>query len=302
MNLNRLKSDSGRTEEIIERLTLFDDQLMSKVFCSNLEAVTLLLRIILQRDDLQVLNVHSQKRFHNPIVEGRNIQLDIVAADQTGKLYNIEVQKENKGAHVKRARFHSAMLDSTLLKKNQKFHELSDSYVIFITLKDYLGKGLPLYHIDRTCIETNELINDGAHIVYVNGTWRGEDPLGDLMHDFSCADPEDCKYEELKKGIRHFKKEGGKSEMSDLIEEYAQEAAREAAEKSKIEGLKEGRIEGLKEGRIEGLKEGRIEGTRENLINNLKCIMGKFQLTLEQAMQTLNVADDEREVIRSLMK
>ncbi|MCF0261244.1 MAG: PD-(D/E)XK nuclease family transposase, partial [Erysipelotrichaceae bacterium] len=244
MNLNGFNSNSNRTDEIIERLTLFDDQLMSKVFNKNIEAANLLLRIILKKDDIQVLNVTSQKQFHNPLIEGRNIQLDIVATDQAGKLYNIEVQKESRGADFKRARFHSAMLDATMLKKNQKFNELSESWVIFITQKDYLGKGLGMYHINRVCSETDEPIEDGSNIVYVNGAWRGKDPLGDLMHDFSCADPEECKYEELKKGIRHFKQEGGKSEMSDLIEEYAQEIAREAAEKSKIEGIREGKIEG----------------------------------------------------------
>mgnify|MGYP004449271479 CR=1 FL=1 len=38
------------------------------------------------------------------------------------------------------------------------------------------------------------------------------------------------------------------------------------------------------------------------MINHLKCIMNKFQLTLEQASEILNAAPDEHEVIRSLMK
>ncbi len=37
------------------------------------------------------------------------------------------------GADAHRARFHSSMLDTKMLKAKQKFKELHDSYVIFIT-------------------------------------------------------------------------------------------------------------------------------------------------------------------------
>ena len=41
----------------IDDMTLFDDDLMSKVFDGNTEATELLLRIILERDDIKVLRV-----------------------------------------------------------------------------------------------------------------------------------------------------------------------------------------------------------------------------------------------------
>ncbi|MCF0260949.1 MAG: hypothetical protein HUJ54_13900 [Erysipelotrichaceae bacterium] len=82
--------------------------------------------------------------------------------------------------------------------------------------------------------------------------------------------------------------------MSDLIEKYAQEIAGEAAEKS--------RIEGRTEGWIEGRTEGWIEGARENLIRNLQCLMENLKLTLDQAMETLNVSAVEQETIRCLME
>lgn len=48
------------------------------------------------------------------------------------------------------------------------------------------GRGLPLYHIDRVVKECNIAFDDGAHIIYVNGKYKGNDPMGDLMHDFHC--------------------------------------------------------------------------------------------------------------------
>lgn len=172
---------SNRTEEIVANLTLFDDDLMSLVFDHNIEATNLLLRIILQKDDIEVIEVIGQKELENPIVGGRNVRLDILATDSTDKLYDIEVQRDNGGAHIRRSRFHSSMVDARMLKEKQKFKELRDSYVIFITQNDYLGKGLPLYHISRNIEETGEPTNDGSHIIYVNGAYAENDTLGNLM-------------------------------------------------------------------------------------------------------------------------
>ena len=64
------------------------------------------------------------------------------------------MQRADSGADVHRARFHSSMLDTKMLKAKQKFKEIHDSYVIFITENDYMKKGLPLYHVERVVQET----------------------------------------------------------------------------------------------------------------------------------------------------
>lgn len=42
----------------------------------------------------------------------------------------------------------------------------------------------PIYHVDRYVSETREPFGDGAHIVYVNGNYKGEDAIGRLMQVF----------------------------------------------------------------------------------------------------------------------
>jgi predicted transposase/invertase (TIGR01784 family) len=152
-------------EALIDQLTLFDDTLMSKVFDKNIPATELLLRIILEQEDIQVKEVTSQEALMNPHTDGRNIKLDIVATDSTGRYFNVEVQRSKEGAHCRRARFYSSMLDARMLKEKQKFKELMDSYVIFITEKDVVGEGLGIYHIDRIIRETQKPFEDGAHII-----------------------------------------------------------------------------------------------------------------------------------------
>lgn len=97
-----------------------------------------------------------------------------------------------------------------MLKKGEEFDKLPETFVIFITENDVIGKGLPLYRIERCILETDELFDDGSHILYVNGAFRDNTPLGKLMHDFSCTQPSDMNYRILAERARYFKesKEG----------------------------------------------------------------------------------------------
>lgn len=129
-----------------------------------------------------------------------------------GPRTDIEVQRADKGASVRRARFHSSVIDRTLLEKGEDFDALVDTYVIFITEHDKYGAGLPLYHVERTVTELQHTtFGDGAHIIYVNGAFRDlEHPVGRLMHDMNCTDPNKMLNPLLAKEVRYLKEtEGG---------------------------------------------------------------------------------------------
>ena len=76
----------------------------------------ILLNVILQRNDLKVLEVVAQREYKNPVSGGRSITIDIYTVDGDGKIYDIEVQRASSGADVQRARFHSGMIDTKMLK------------------------------------------------------------------------------------------------------------------------------------------------------------------------------------------
>lgn len=225
-------ADFQEIAEILKNLTLFDDIFMSRVFDKNISATKCLLRAILGREDLEIKSVVGQKELKNPEVEGRNLRLDILAEDREGKPYNIEVQRDDEGADEHRARFHSAMLDARLLKKGEKFKEMPESYVIFITENDYFEEGLPLYTVDRAVKETGKEFADGCHIIYVNGAYRGDDDIGRLMHDFSQENVENMYNKELADGVKHFKEKGEYEDMCSKLEEWARKREMIAVEKA----------------------------------------------------------------------
>ena len=140
---------SKEAEEILDGYRLMDDNFMTLFFDQNFEATELLLNVVLNRTDIKVKSMEVQKTEKNASVDGRNVILDIFAVDADGKNYDIEVQRADHGADRKRARFLSSVLDSRMLKTKEDFTILNESYVIFITEKDVLGAGLPMYHINR---------------------------------------------------------------------------------------------------------------------------------------------------------
>lgn len=159
----------------LSKLRLMDDDFMCKVF-EDKNCVELLLQIILKRTDLQVQKVHTQHEIKN--LQGRSVRLDIIAIDRDEKIYNIEVQRNNKGAEAKRARYNSSLMDANITEPGDKYQNLPESYVIFITEHDILKGNQPLYHVNRRIEETGEQFDDGTHIIYVNSQIRDETVLG----------------------------------------------------------------------------------------------------------------------------
>ncbi len=95
---------NAELDKAIDGLTLFDDDLMSKVFDGNIEAAELLLKIILQRDDIRVKQGKGQVELKSAYPKGRNIRLDIVVVDNDGVEFDVEVQRKTKGSHERRVR------------------------------------------------------------------------------------------------------------------------------------------------------------------------------------------------------
>lgn len=234
-------------QEDLQRLRgfrLLDDDFLTKCFDGNPECIQLVLRIVLEIPDLEVVDVHTQVFVENLLK--RSVRLDVLATDSTGKKINVEIQRSDKGAGRKRARYNSSMMDANLLKKGEDFDVLPETYVVFITEHDVIGDGQPLYQIERYISGSGKKFEDGSHILYVNGEYRDESPLGRLMHDFSCTNPADMYYEVLAERVKFFKEsKEGISIMCKVMEDMRNKSLKEGFQLGKQEGLQEGRQEGL---------------------------------------------------------
>lgn len=261
----------ARYREIIQSLTLMDDIFMTAVFQDSLPCVDLVLQIILNRPNLHATSVVTQDTLKN--LHGHDVRLDIHAfADE--QEFNIEIQRAKKGAEPRRARYHSSIMDANGLPESTDYKKLPESYIIFITETDVLGMGKPLYVIRRTIEGEGVLFDDGSHIVYVNSSIVDDTPLGKLMHDFRCAQPEEMHYEVLAERAGAFKKsEEGVIGMSSKWEQFVEEISAEAMER----------------------------GREKERISSIRSLMTTAQLTAEKAMDMLAIPKAKQAYYKAML-
>lgn len=168
----------------IQQFTLMDDDFMTRFFDVENECIQEVLRILLDKSDLTVTEAKGQQVIKN--LHGHSVRLDVFAKNSTGKAYDIEIKRANEGAGAQRARYNAALMDANETVSGQKKIVLPESYVIFITENNIYGDGLGVYKIERY-INGKKPFNDGSHIINVNRKYRENDPIGDLMHDFSYS-------------------------------------------------------------------------------------------------------------------
>ncbi|WP_455266137.1 PD-(D/E)XK nuclease family transposase [Phascolarctobacterium sp.] len=238
--------------QVVDDITLMNNRFMNKVFDGNIPATQRMLRVILKNDKIKVCKVSVQQWLQN--LYGHSAQLDILAEDEHGTQFNVEIQRSDEGASVQRARFYCGALDMHFLDRGKKYEALPDAYVIFITESDVLKKGRPLYNIQRSIDETGEAFGDGSHIVYVNAACQDDTPLGRLMQDFNCNDPAKMHYKELADRVNYFKtSKEGEIDMTDIIEAYANNKAEQAAKEAVAKASHQRNVEVAKKMLADGM-------------------------------------------------
>ena len=155
------------------------------------------------------------------------------------------------------------MLDANLTSPGDRYDALGETYVIFITERDVLHEGLPIYHIDRYVRETGKPFEDGSHILYVNAQCRSDTPLGKLMHDFHCTDARDMNYRVLAERVHYFKDNvKGATNMCRAVEQLV----------------------------------------KDERIDTIRALMGNMKWSAEQAMCAMGIPESEWPKYKELLK
>ena len=275
MIIIELEQKKSRYLEKIKQLRLMDDTFFNSCFDGNIPCMEVVLRAVLGNDRLRVTEVITQQSVPN--LYGRAVRFDALATDGE-TIYDVEIQRSDEGAIPRRARFNSSMIDARTVSKGTEFPDLPETYVIFITEHDVWKRGKSLYKVRRTFEDTEEVFNDGAHILYVNGECRSESPLGRLMHDFFCSDPNDMYSDVLAERARFFKEdEKGVTAMCRVMEEL------------------------YNEGVAEGTMQGEVRGAETERLKNIKSLIQRMGISAEAAMDALSIAKDEQSKYLALL-
>ena len=90
-------------------------------------------------------------------IGAKSVRRDILVKDETGKLYDIEIQVANEHNIQKRMRYYQVAIDIAFSDKGSHYKALNDSYIIFVCLFDAIGKDKPLYTFENICIDDGQM-------------------------------------------------------------------------------------------------------------------------------------------------
>lgn len=262
-----------RYKGILKELTIMSDMFMRNVFKKR-ECTEYVLQVIMGKKDLRIMDQVLQKDYKN--LQGRSAVLDCVARDFEGNQMNIEIQQDNEGASPKRARYHSALMDMNTLNPGQDFEELPESYVIFITMDDVMGYGLPIYHVNRQIEEVNKNFEDKSHIIYVNSKIQDDTKLGRLMHDLHCKNAGDMYSQILAERVYELK------ETQRGVEFMCREM-----EQIYSEGVENGIERGIEKGIERGMQRGELKKAKETALS-----LSEMGLSVEMIAQAVKISVD----------
>ena len=226
-----------RYKEKIKHFTIMNDIFMRNVL-KEISCTEYILQVIMNRTDLKVIDQTLQKDYKN--LQGRSAILDCVARDAENNHFNVEIQGENDGASPKRARYHCGLLDMNLLNPGEPFDSLPETYIIFITKNDVLGYNRPISHIQRRINETEDIFQDGQHILYVNSKKQDDTELGRLMHDLHCEEADEMYSNILSTRVHQLKETAeGVNQMCQELEEIYNEGEQSGVQKGELKKARE---------------------------------------------------------------
>lgn len=148
--------ENAQSVRTLRELNLTDD-FMFDVTTDNLECCQIILELSLGIRIRKIRWHGNQKVIHN-LPGNRGVRLDFYVEDEEGTIYDVEMQKLNRGNIPKRTRFYQSLIDAPLLKSGEEsFDHLNPSYIVVICDFDLYGQGKYRYTFTNQCREVRGL-------------------------------------------------------------------------------------------------------------------------------------------------
>ncbi len=159
-----------------EELTIQDNFLFQKVMQNKRICKHLIERIL--HIKIQEITFPDAEKSIDIRYDSKGIRLDVYVKDETGRVFDIEMQCTN-GADdelAKRTRYYQGMIDMEILEKGELYNKLNPTYIIFICTFDPFEEGLPMYTFRNRCVEKEGLeLGDQTTKLFLNSKGYSDD-------------------------------------------------------------------------------------------------------------------------------
>mgnify|MGYP001004719365 CR=1 FL=1 len=254
-----MKEKEELASEVFQSLTIQDDFMFASVMKDKaicLKVLNILLKDYFEIGSIELTTPEATIKNHPEL---KFVRLDVLATDEAGNSYDIEMQVINRKNIEKRMRAYQVAIDMFKMQKGKAYNALTNTIIIFITPFDPFGAGLPVYFFDK-CARGNSSIklDDGVYKVVFN-TKAFEDAedemLKDILRFFHTGKATCAVAKEMEMKIEAIKSD------SMIFAEFFPAIAQliDARDDGEEEGIAKGIEKGRKEGIEEGIEKRNIE-------------------------------------------
>lgn len=214
-----------------------DDTFFEKI-AEDPEVCEELLQVILEDSNLKVIEVIPQKSLKN--LQGRSVRLDALCIKGNGNYCNIEIHRAKDEDPLKRVRYNASCITANIVEPGEKFERIPELSVIYISEFDVFKLKKTIYHIEPTIMETNSVVDNGLHEIYVNTAINDGSKISELMQCFLQTNVNNKNFPKLSNRVYYFKhNEEGIKTMCSISEEFREEGKQEGRQEAKQESILE---------------------------------------------------------------
>lgn len=226
-------------------------------------------RTVMEDNDLQLKegSIRTQHHIHVDCAGFKDVDLDVYAEDVNHNKYNIEIQRDPRGATTQRADYNRSMMRLSEILPDPNNTESPRKHVIFICEKDpsLLNEGKPVYRVFHSISgnDTKKFDTD----IFVNCAYQGElsSPIIELAHNFVLQHTADMTLDWIAQPMRVLKGEGGNDYMPKEYQQWIIDLRQLSEAKGEARGVARGKAEGKVEGVAIGETKKAIEAAKNML-------------------------------------
>ena len=204
--------------------------------------------------------------------KGKGIRLDVYVETDTGKMIDIEMQTSEINRELpKRTRYYQGMMDINSLPKGESYKNLKESYIVFVCSFDPFHHSNLIYTFLNKCIEIEDLeLDDKATKIFLNATGiEGKINL------------------DIKNFLKYINNGEVKGNFTNRVDNKLKEL--KSREEIGVEYMTYELM--LQDAKDDGYDKGRLE----EKIENLKRLINKMHMTIEEAMDFSDIPEKDRE-------
>lgn len=172
------------SEKAWQEAWITEDVIFGRAF-ENPKNCTKLLRAVLPNLNIRSTQPFIQRNIKEN-VQDKGIRLDVLAVDDRGRRYDIEMQTTDSNSLGNRLRYYQSKMDTHSLYSGENYKQLAQTYVIFFFPFDPFNDGRVRYTFKLRCEENYSIkLNTNSHLILLNSTGTKGKVSSDLKSFFA---------------------------------------------------------------------------------------------------------------------